>query len=319
MNNSSNSFNICPRCGNSNALSAKYCSRCGGQLKVPEEPIVCHKCHTRNTPMANFCRSCGAPIKVGAQTKICPKCGREVNAEDAVCSCGYSFVNYQQTMPARGVNVSSSSPKKSVTHKTKSVVSTRGGRGWAIAALVLLLIFMYIVVLPFGLESTLTGVLRLRDGVPADDNGFYYGYNLLQAAANVLLDNPDNGPTTVASFVEEYGIGTAMITAAIALFVATAAVHFVVCVTRIVTKKRSKRANWYFFAAAIATTLLLGLIALFHYVAMPQGLLTTVAGWFAIPTECTLGYAIWAIPVYFWLFYLFSICAKGRTLSERAA
>ena len=79
--NSSNSFNICPRCGNSNSLNAKYCSRCGAQLKVPTEAVVCHKCHTRNYSLANFCRNCGATLKVGAQTKICPRCGREIGSK----------------------------------------------------------------------------------------------------------------------------------------------------------------------------------------------------------------------------------------------
>ena len=79
--NSSNSFNICPRCGNSNSLNAKYCSRCGAQLKVPQEAVVCPKCHTRNSSLANFCRNCGATLKVGAQTKICPRCGKEIGAE----------------------------------------------------------------------------------------------------------------------------------------------------------------------------------------------------------------------------------------------
>ena len=109
--NSSNSFNICPRCGNSNSLNAKYCSRCGAQLKVPQEAVVCPKCHTRNSSLANFCRNCGATLKVGAQTKICPRCGKEIGAEENVCACGYSFVTLQQTEP-RPVNVASTNKSK---------------------------------------------------------------------------------------------------------------------------------------------------------------------------------------------------------------
>ncbi|MBO5866822.1 MAG: zinc ribbon domain-containing protein, partial [Clostridia bacterium] len=87
---SSNSFNLCPHCGNSNTLNARFCSRCGTQLKVPEEVVVCRNCGTRNSPMANFCRNCGSQLKVGEQTKICPRCRNEVPAGDNTCACGYS-------------------------------------------------------------------------------------------------------------------------------------------------------------------------------------------------------------------------------------
>ena len=110
--NGSNSFNICPRCGNSNSLNAKYCSRCGAQLKVPTEAVVCHKCHTRNSSLANFCRNCGATLKVGAQTKICPRCGREIGAAENMCACGYSFVTMQQTEPRRADVSSTNKDKK---------------------------------------------------------------------------------------------------------------------------------------------------------------------------------------------------------------
>ncbi len=163
----SNSFNICPRCGNSNSLNAKYCSRCGAQLKVPEEAVVCPKCHTRNSSLANFCRNCGATLKVGAQTKICPRCGKEINADDNICACGYSFVTLQQTEPKR-VNVESTNKKDkkrdkkhqeqlpvvqqqqatNSSKKKKPVYSKKGGRGFAIFAMLLLAVFCYLVIAP---------------------------------------------------------------------------------------------------------------------------------------------------------------------------
>lgn len=190
--NSSNSFNICPRCGNSNSLNAKYCSRCGAQLKVPQEAVVCPKCHTRNSSLANFCRNCGATLKIGAQTKICPRCGKELNAEENVCACGYSFVTLQQTEP-RPVNVASTNKSKKdkkrdkrqqqqaaleqqaeqQVGKTKTTYSKKGGRGFAIFATLLLAVFCYFIIAP----ATARGIL------PQYDKGFYYG-------PQSLWDNP---------------------------------------------------------------------------------------------------------------------------------
>ena len=171
--NSSNSFNICPRCGNSNSLNAKYCSRCGAQLKVPQEAVVCPKCHTRNSSLANFCRNCGATLKVGAQTKICPRCGKEIGAEENVCACGYSFVTLQQTEP-RPVNVASTNKSKKDKKrdkrqqhavdeqqtvqqggKTKTTYSKKGGRGFAIFATLLLAVFCYFIIAPEGVRGIL--------------------------------------------------------------------------------------------------------------------------------------------------------------------
>ena len=204
--NSSNSFNICPRCGNSNSLNAKYCSRCGAQLKVPQEAVVCPKCHTRNSSLANFCRNCGATLKIGAQTKICPRCGKELNAEENVCACGYSFVTLQQTEP-RPVNVASTNKskkdkKRDKKHqqqeavseqqpqqggKTKTTYSKKGGRGFAIFATLLLAAFCYLIIAP----ATARGIL------PQYDKGFYYG-------PQSLWDNP-TAPGGEANAKQEQG------------------------------------------------------------------------------------------------------------------
>lgn len=178
--NSSNSFNICPRCGNSNSLNAKYCSRCGAQLKVPTEAVVCHKCHTRNSSLANFCRNCGATLKVGAQTKICPRCGREIGAEENMCACGYSFVNMQQTEPKRADVSSTNKEKKRDKKRDKKVVETtytetsegkekkpkqkKSGRGFALFAFLILAVFVVAIILPASARGPLVNF----------DKGFYH-------------------------------------------------------------------------------------------------------------------------------------------------
>ena len=114
---SSNSFNLCPHCGNSNTLNARFCARCGTQLKVPEEVVVCRACGTRNSPMANFCRNCGSQLKVGEQTKICPRCRKEVPASDNTCSCGYSFATITTVAPTADTTASAREERRGKKQK----------------------------------------------------------------------------------------------------------------------------------------------------------------------------------------------------------
>ena len=340
--NSSNSFNICPRCGNSNALNAKYCSRCGGQLKVPEEPVVCHKCHTHNTPMANFCRNCGTALKVGAETKICPRCGKEVRGEEAICQCGYSFVTYQQTIPSttQAVDVSSlrenaqeapqaqpeTKVEKTKTKKNKEpkVYSKKGGRGWAIAGIILVLLFAYYIVAPYMLPIG-DGFAVRPDFLVKLDRGFVtlnadvegaaplYGYNFVASIVDLVKDIV--GGKNIGEAIGELHVGYIIMLALTVIFVLTAAIHILVCIIRSFTAKRSKRMNWYFLIMAILSTIVTGMFLLCVLVKMPDGFLSTVAGWFTIPGS-RLGWAIWAIPVYFWFFFFYSLCAKAKRIKE---
>lgn len=330
--NSSNSFNICPRCGNSNALNARYCSRCGGQLKVPEEPVVCHKCHTHNTPMANFCRNCGTTLKVGSESKICPRCGKEVSGDKAICECGYSFVTYQQTIPNTDTAVDVSSlregqtsldnqaqgqndaqkPAKGKKDKTEKVYSNKGGRGWAIAALVLLLIFAYYIVAPYQARPA---VLVSMDGGFTNQGTVEtatYAFNQILAPIQAIV-----GGSAIVDTLLANGAAGIMILALTLITVVTILAHLVVVIVRICTKKRSKKMNLYFMIVAILSTVIVGLMTLFKFV-HPSGVFATVAGWFTLPEGIYLGVAIWAIPVYFWFFFFFSLCAKARVLKEQA-
>lgn len=326
--NSSNSFNICPRCGNANALNAKYCSRCGGQLKVPEEPVVCHKCHTHNTPMANFCRNCGTTLKVGSETKICPRCGKEVSGDKAVCECGYSFVTYYQTIPntEEAVDVSAlkdgTAPetvqeqpeaKKGKKEKVEKVYSNKGGRGWAIAALIFLLLFAYYIVAPYQARPAF---LVARDA-GFTNQGFVdtatYGYDHVFAPIKAIVDG-----SSISDALLSQGAASVMILALTVIAAVTIVAHLIVVIVRIITKKRSKRMNWYFMIVAILSTLVVGLMTLFKYVAMPDGFMTTIANWFKLPEDISLGFAIWAIPLYFWFFFFYSLCAKAKELKEQA-
>ena len=334
MNNSSNSFNICPRCGNSNALSARFCSRCGGQLKVPETPVVCHKCHTHNSPMSNFCRNCGTLLEGNSDTKICPRCNREVSGDKTVCECGYSFVTYQQANPDKATKApkaqKQSKPDKDKTQKAKSekVYSKKGGRGWAIAGIILVLLFAYYIVAPFHLydgNGDVSTTLR-PEFLVNFDKGFIFLQDDLSTASygcNFVVDlialiKAVAGGASFGELMGSLSIGYIMILVLSIIFILTALVHLVVCIIRSITAKRSKKMNLYFLIMAIISTLVVGLMTLFSLVQMPEGTMQKIASWFALSEGMTLGYAVWAIPLYFWFFYLYSLGAKAKKLKENA-
>ena len=294
--NSSNSFNICTRCGNSNALNAKYCSRCGIQLKVPEEPVLCHKCHTRNNPMANFCRNCGAPLKVAPATKLCPKCGREVNAEDSVCVCGYSFVTLQQKAP-NNADVANQ-PRR------QSIYDYRGGRVFAAIALVLLLLCAYYIVMPAHI-----GTVTMRpvfDGGIASGNGVsLYGADVLVYLCRQIFG------------MQAGGVGDIILGALVAIFAITAFVHLVVCIVRLAVLRRSRQCNWYFCTMAIISTVIAALFTVFSLVTVSSSVGKAIASVFTL-SYGAVGWAIWAIPLYYWLFFVYSVIAKAKRLKEQS-
>ena len=344
---SSNSFNICPRCGSPNPMSAKYCSRCGSELKLPEDPVVCHNCRTRNTPLANFCRNCGAELKVGYATKICARCGNEVPADQNVCTCGYVFAHTTFTAPipvradgtidtTGGVTATDSGAKGKKEKKKREpkiekakdgkVYSHKGGRAFALVALILLLVFAYLVAVPYeyrpdfladfdkGIatrhqQSTTTGSGAVFPGEAV----FYptYGYNMVM----MIIDAVKSG-SFGDSIVNSGGTVQAVIASLVVIFALAVIIHLFVCIVRLFSSRRSKRPNWLYLALAILTSIVVALIVVFNTITVPEGFLTTVAGVFKFADDWKMGYVLYAIPVYFWFFFLYSLIAKARVLKE---
>ena len=348
---SSNNFNVCPHCSNPNMINAKYCSRCGHELKLPQEPIVCHNCRTRNAPMANFCRNCGAELKVGYATKICTRCGSEVPAEQSVCTCGYAFAQpaYATPIPVRadgsistGVMATNTdgTPAQTQTkgHKlTKEekkqaklakkeaekskVYSHKGGRAFAIIALVLLLAFAYFIIVPscvvrpsvvsnfdkgivwYQPSEGATGEVDTAEHNPS------YGYDMIMKCISAIMGGNFNELLSgeMVLFI---------IIVLVAIFTVAAVVHLIVCIVRAIKPKRSKKPNWCYFTLALITTVIVGLIVLFNIIPT-EGVLAMVAGFFKLPEGMTVGYVLYAIPVYFWFFFLYSLIAKARVLKEQ--
>ncbi len=309
--NGANSYNICPRCGNSNSLSAKYCSRCGGQLKVPEEPIVCHKCHAHNSPMANFCRNCGTELKVGYESKICPRCGKEVAAHDNVCSCGYSFVTYQQTAPAKKpLSASRTAVPLGKESKSKKVYNTRGGRGWAIATLVLLLLFAYFLIAPSAARPTF--LTNFDKGLTFDGKAYYF-FDYIGKSITLLT----GGSMSVGEAINSYGIANVIIDAFVFATVLTMLVQMIVCIVRIFTKKRSKHAGWYYFVMALLSLIAITLITLSSTYISTVNFFETIATVFRLPAGIKPGIALWFIPAYYLFFFLLSFGSRAKALKEK--
>ena len=322
---SSNSFNLCPHCGNSNTLNARFCARCGTQLKVPEEVVVCRTCGTRNSPMANFCRNCGSQLKVGEQTKICPRCRKEVPASDNTCTCGYSFATITTVAPTAGKAVSAGNERKNKKQKGvragKSVVSKKGGRAFAIVAMVFLLVFAYFFVAPQNLRPSF---LAFDKGLVTvvSSGAVLYGFDFAKLIALGLID-AFTGPQEhiLEGVLFAFGgssanVGQMILSVMTVIFAFSALIHFIVCFTRMFTSKRSKKANKFYLVLAVLTTIATALILL------PQILgadfLGGVLNLFALE-GVTLGWVVCAIPAYYWFFFIYSAIAKGKSLTEQVA
>ena len=327
--NSSNSFNLCPHCGNSNTLNARFCSRCGTQLKVPEEVVVCRTCGTRNSPMANFCRNCGSQLKVGEQTKICPKCRKEVPVGDNTCNCGYTFATITTVAPVQGQPVSvrdeqaEGKGKKSKKQKTakqkanKAVVSKKGGRVLAFVAFVFLLAFVYFFAAPQELRPSF---LAFDKGLFFDGSSKIYGYTLVtMMISNIMAAISNAGGDIFGAILGAFGnyLAEKMVSIMTIIFVVSVVAHLIVCITRIFTSKRSKKGNGLYLVLAILTTVATALILVPQF--LGADILGGMLGIFAMPEGCGFGWVLCAIPAYYWFFFLYSLIAKGKALTEQVA
>ncbi len=315
---SSNSFNVCPRCGKANALNARYCSSCGQQLAVPQEVIVCHKCHKTNSPMASFCGACGAPLRIGAQTKICPRCHKEVDANESSCSCGYSFGNVKYAVPesAASVAVDTSSTKR------------KGGRAVAIVSLVLLLLFAYLIFAPFVVSyGAAEKIIQLRpeflsnlDGglvhVGGVENTEIYGFEFVYVLVGELVSNVS---TALDVFTKANGIGGLILTILLVITAITAVVQLITYIVRICANTKNKRKNLFYLIMAIVATLWVGLAFLFRFVSVAENsFFAKVANVFTV-SGCEIGYVAILLPVYFWLFFFISLGNRSKKAKEDVA
>lgn len=325
---SSNSFNLCPHCGNSNTLNARFCSRCGTQLKVPEEVVVCRTCGTRNSPMANFCRNCGSQLKVGEQTKICPRCRKEVPIDDNACSCGYMFATISTVAPTVGgavpVRDEQENKKSKKAKGNKPVASKKGGRGFAIVALIFLLAFVYFLAAPSEYRLSFLsfdgGLINYTDGTTVGSSTKAYGLSLLMAlVSGIITAIQTPGGSVLDAIILAFGSSYAekIIRAMIFLFALCVVIHLLVCIIRIFSSRRSKKSNKLYLILAILTTILTALIVLPSV--LGADFLGGILNIFVLQEGLELGWVVCAIPAYYWFFFLYSAIAKSKPLKEVVA
>lgn len=323
---SSNSFNICPHCGNSNTLNARFCSRCGTQLKVPEEVVVCRTCGTRNSPMANFCRNCGSQLKVGEQTKICPRCRKEVPIGDNACSCGYMFATISTVAPTAGgaasVRGEQGGKKSKKANANKPVSSKKGGRAFAIVALIFLLAFVYFFAAPTAMRPSFLNNFDggIYDGAPMDNGDTkVYGLSLLLGTIiSVITAVQSPSSNMFKSIIGAFGSSACEIIISVMtlVFFLCAVIHLLVCIVRIFSSKRSKKSNKLYLVLAIITTIATALVLLPNI--LGADFLGGILKAFVLSGK-KLGWVVCAIPAYYWFFFLYSAIAKSKPLKEVVA
>ncbi len=293
--NNSNSYNVCTRCGTPNSLSAKYCYQCGGQLKVPEQPIVCAKCNTVNTGIANFCRNCGATLKIGALTKKCPRCSKEVEQENSQCSCGYSFA--QNGAPVRAKD-SPSDPVDVRTGKKIDVVETSvkktgraAGRVFGFFSLLIALAVAVLYLLPDAYRPT-----------------FMSSLFLIGASANINLYAIIQ--TAMAGGFANFSLGEMITYGTAAFMIVCVAIHALVALISLIFGCRPKHANWLYLVFAVLSALALALVVCASTSAVVSKL--AFLSMFSFPAGQSFGLLTYAVPAYFLLMFLLSFISKRK-------
>ncbi len=292
--NNSNSYNVCTRCGTPNSLSAKYCYQCGGQLKVPEQPVVCEKCNTVNTGMANFCRNCGSTLKIGTVTKNCPRCGKPVAQEMSQCSCGYSFA---VNKPVRAKDKASDPVDIRTGKKLDMVdVSTKGkskasGRVFSIISLLFVLVVAALYALPTAYRPEFLSALFVLGG----------SSNLCLFEIAVSAINGGLAGLALGQYIT-YGV--------LALFAVCVVIHLLVAIIGIFSGCRFKHANWQYFVFAIISIVALALV----WCAENNTVVSVLSfvSIFALPSGVSFGYLLYGVPVYYLVVFFASFATKRK-------
>jgi len=55
--------NICPQCGETNSITAKFCNGCGNNLNE-NNGAYCPNCGEKNSINAKFCQGCGKELNI---------------------------------------------------------------------------------------------------------------------------------------------------------------------------------------------------------------------------------------------------------------
>ena len=313
-----NNYNVCSKCGTANPLMARYCYQCGNQLKAPQEPIVCPKCNTVNVSSANFCKRCGSKLLKAQSTKYCPQCYTAIPADSMYCpNCRYDY-RTGTTAPQPSYNQLPSPEKQKETpplSQGAAIAVTNAKRRPRVRFLFLFLISLaiaYVAFLPTFLkwDAVDFGTLEFTlGGTAVGVTGYELALDVLRGfgavQGNVLVPN-----CLIAT------IGGYMYL----LSALTLALYVLVCLIRLLFGKGFRRPNWWMFTmfllSGIYAALILTAPAVLGgdsflkplYAALMQD--ATAVGW---------GYNFLALPVGFFLLFLFSVFLKGKKKKSRSS
>lgn len=309
---SSNSFNVCPHCGKANSLNARYCSSCGKQLTVPEEVIVCPKCHKTNSPLASFCGGCGTQLRTGQQTKICPRCHKDVDVNESLCSCGYSFSGVKYATPTKKEKKVPVKREKAVKNE-KAPSIHKGGRAVAVVGLIFLLVFAYLVIVPQSVVRPEL-ITDMDKGLLVVGDKPLYVYDLVMLTVGAFTEGGG-----FESITSQIGIGGFVVTVLGVLFALTVVLHLLVVIIRLITGTRGKHASKFMLIMAVVNTVLVAFSVLFKMLISEnsEGFVATLRGIF-VPA-CDSGYVLYVLPAYYWFFTLFSAFTKAKKIKENVA
>lgn len=316
---STNSFNVCPRCGTANGLNARFCYQCGGALKVPEEPVACPRCHTVNTGLANFCRSCGTALKVGSASKICPRCGREVFSEDSICTCGYKFATVTAPVEAKP-----SQAEQNVASKHK------GARIFALVSLLLTVLFAYFLFAPtfVGIadgnlifdQSQGQGITLRPEFLQVLGNGLFfgsvdgttadapiYGMQVVAQIVGCFVALAQGNSEPILQFLQALPVGKILLFGVLALTAISLVVQLLASIVRLAIGKRPKKPNTWYFVMFFISGLVCAFVTCALYVT--EGGLAPFFQLFAVEG---VNMSIWAICGYYLVFTILSLVAKTK-------
>ena len=302
MNN--NSFNTCSRCGSANSLSAKYCYQCGARLKVPDEPKACPKCGTINSGLSNYCRACGSALQGNVQVKYCPQCHKELPVGQTVCDCGYSFVAPTNAKRGKVQNTAGVPAANAAATDSAEVAAPKrsGGRGIAFLSIILILVFYYLLFAPAAIRwDTLTNVLSMYvvDGAASNTNGMDVITNLVQTIMETKAFPTDAHTITLVAMESVMSL--------------TIGLQFLCALIRLIAgiRPRMKRSNILYLILFLLTGIC---SALLYCSTIPA--LSKFLGIFA-PAAGSMGFLIFLIPAYYFIFWLMSFGTKVRVPKEK--
>lgn len=335
---SSNSFNICNRCGMSNPLLTKYCFQCGQPLRAAEESINCSKCSTVNVGSAKFCKTCGTLLPRPNETKTCPRCKIVVAKDLQVCvNCSYKFIDVTKSGASLAKKTQAEAVKEAKMYVAKQRLSdkktkdkkgsravaavepcTKAGKAARILHSVMLfltLAFTFLIFYPLpSKNSSMQLPLVFMNILGASGTNFiFYGWELIVCAIEKIGISlrPLYLGTPLVSKVELGSNASAVAGFALFAIAVVIVLNLVLTVIRLIKGEKYRRMDilgLVMFALSAVFCIMFYGASLFPFVA---DILSKI-----VSLNFELGILPLAVPVYFLLTWLVSLFFKEKRIRK---